>query len=136
MSNKKISVDELAKTIVDTVEDYFGVSEYMAMMGVSKTATEAMEELRDAHPSGSEKYGSWDDYNRGWTVKETKRDKEKHWGAQIHNKDHYQLTHLLEKGHALVNGGRTRAFTHIAPVADKCDSMLLQNIKKQLERMD
>lgn len=29
------------------------------------------------------------------------------------------LAHLLEKGHALVGGGSTRAFEHIAPAADK-----------------
>lgn len=129
---KKISVDDLAKTITETVKEYMDVAEDAAEKGVEETAKEALTQLHNAHPSGSEVYGSWDAYNRGWTVKKTKRDKT----ATIHNKDHYQLTHLLEKGHAKVNGGRTRAFTHIAPVADKCDSTLLQNIKKQLERMD
>ena len=36
----------------------------------------------------------------------------------IHNKKHYRLTHLLENGHALKSGGRTKAYPHIKPAED------------------
>ncbi len=53
------------------------------------------------------------DYAAGW-----KRSKIR--GAWIvHNETDYQLTHLLEKGHAKVGGGRVRAYVHIAPIAQK-----------------
>lgn len=128
--SKKVSVDNLAKEISKTLVEYIGVTEAAATSGVDETAKKALSQLRNAHPAGSEEYGSWNEYNRGWTVKKTKRDKT----ATIHNKDHYQLTHLLEKGHAKVNGGRTRALQHIAPVADMCDTELLNNIRRQIER--
>lgn len=129
---KTISVDELSKEIEKALADFVGVTEDAVEKGVSETAKHAVSELRSAHPAGSGQYGSWDKYNRGWKVMQTKTDKRYHRKATIHNATDYRLTHLLEKGHALVNGGRTRAFPHIAPVADKCEDELMQNIKKYI----
>ena len=126
--SKKVKVDDLSKAILEELKNYEGVTDEAAWNGVSDTSKTALQELRSAHPSGSGRYGSWDKYNRGWTVKKTKRDKT----ATIHNATDYQLTHLLEKGHAKVNGGRTRAFPHIAPVAEKCEDELLKNIRKYI----
>ncbi len=39
----------------------------------------------------------------------------------IHNKKHYQITHLLEHGHLTRNGGRTAAFEHWKPTLDELD---------------
>ncbi len=131
MSNRKVTVDDLASAIMQELEEFQGVTDEAVEKGVSETAKEAVKELQNAHPSGSGRYGSWDKkYNKGWKVTQTKTDKRYHRKATIHNATDYQLTHLLEKGHALRNGGRTRAFPHIAPVADKCEDELVKNIKK------
>lgn len=115
------------------LKNFEGVTEEACDKGVSETAKTALQELRNAHPSGSGEYGSWDKkYNKGWKVMQTKTDKRYHKKATIHNATDYQLTHLLEKGHALVKGGRTGAFPHIAPVAEKCDDELLKNIRKYI----
>lgn len=130
--SKKVKVDQLAKEIEKTLEDFVGVTEEACDKGVRETAKDAVQALRNAHPSGSGKYGSWDEYNSGWKVIQTKTDKRYHRKATIHNETHYQLTHLLENGHALVQGGHTGKFPHIAPVAEKCEGELVQNIRKYI----
>ena len=54
------------------------------------------------------------DYAAGWTYQPTNRGGLK--GYTVYNATNYQLTHLLEHGHAKVNGGRVRARKHIEPV--------------------
>lgn len=127
--SKKVKVDNLASAILKELEEYKDFTDEAVDKGVSETAKDAVKKLQNAHPQGSGQYGSWDkSYNKGWTIKKTKRDKK----ATVHNATDYQLTHLLEKGHAKVNGGRTRAFPHIAPVAEECEDALIKNIKKYI----
>ena len=125
----KVKVDNLTSAIMRELDNYVGVTDEAVDKGVSETAKAAVKKLQSAHPKDSGQYGSWDkSYNKGWTITKTKRDKK----ATIHNKTDYQLTHLLEKGHAKVNGGRTRAFPHIAPVEQECEEELMNNIKKYI----
>lgn len=138
MSNKKVSVDELSNVILEYLENFKDVTEEACESGVLTTADEAVKDLRSAHPVGSEgqpagKYASWDKYNSGWTKRASKmKTKEKGILAVVYNEKHYRLTHLLEKDHALVGGGRTQAFPHIAPVEQKCEDNLIRNIKKNI----
>lgn len=125
----KVKVDNLASAVMKALEEFSDFTDEAVDKGVSETAKDAVKKLQNAHPEGSGQYGSWDiSYNKGWTVKKTKRDKK----ATIHNATDYQLTHLLEKGHAKVNGGRTHAFEHIRPVAEECEDALVKNIKKYI----
>lgn len=127
--SEKIKVDDLSKEIMKCLDEFKDVTEEACEKGVLETANEAVRELRSAHPAGSGEYGSWDEYNKGWT-KRTNKSKQKGILSVVWNQKHYRLTHLLEKGHAKVNGGRTRAFPHIAPVEQKCEENLIKNIKK------
>ncbi|MBQ1294602.1 MAG: HK97 gp10 family phage protein [Clostridiales bacterium] len=133
MSKKKVSVDELSNVVLEYLENFKDVTEEACRDGVLTTADEAVKELRSAHPAGSGKYGSWDKYDKGWAKRaETMKTKEKGILAIVYNAKHYRLTHLLEKGHALVGGGRTQAFPHIAPVEQQCEEKLIKNIKKNI----
>jgi len=138
MSNKKIKVDQLSNVILDYLENFKDVTEEACKNGVLETADDAVKELRSAHPVGSKgqpagKYRSWDEYNSGWKKRtSTQKTRLKGIQATIWNEKHYQLTHLLEKGHALRDGGRSDSFTHIAPVEQKCEDNLIRNIKKNI----
>ena len=128
----KISPDDLSKTIETTLRDYVDVTEEACTRGVREVANRCVSELHSAHPSGSERYGSWDEYNADW-AKTRRTSKKGVYSEVVHNRKHYQLAHLLENGHALRGGGRARAFPHIAPVAEKAEEELLETIKKHIK---
>lgn len=66
-------------------------------------------------------------YNKGWRQKTEVGERYVH--STISNKE-YQLTHLLEYGHATRNGGRTRAFPHIAPVEKYCNEEFTRRVEE------
>jgi len=66
------------------------------------------------------------DYRKGWRMKKTDK------GFIIHNKTDYQLTHLLEKGHAKVNGGRVPAKVHIRPEEEKAIRDYLELVEQAI----
>ena len=75
----------------------------------------AVQELKSNSPT---KTGS---YRKGWRVKKTEK-KKGVIEVTVYNKTDYQITHLLEHGHALVLGGRTlgrvKAYPHIEPAEE------------------
>lgn len=77
-------------------------------------AKEGVERLKRTSPKRTGKYA------KGWTSK--KQDD----AIIIHTKNKPGLTHLLEKGHAKRNGGRTKPIKHIEPVEEY--------LKKEMER--
>lgn len=85
-------------------------------------ATEGVEMLKAESP----KSPGGGDYAKSWTVKKVGK------VFVIHNKDHYRLTHLLEKGHAKVNGGRVDARVHIAPVEGRMVEKFEDELRREL----
>jgi hypothetical protein len=108
-----------------------GLSEYAELTdkamkkAVRKTATAVKNEIAANAP---EKTGR---YKKSWATKKVKENSHA-LEMTVHSKNRYQLTHLLEKGHALRNGGRARAFPHIAPAEEHGAEMLEDLIRKEL----
>ena len=74
------------------------------------------------------------DYAKSWTVK-----RQGPFNAIVHNKDHYRLTHLLEKGHVKANqfgkyAGRVPARVHIKPAEEKANKRFQEVIEEELNK--
>ena len=72
-------------------------------------------------------------YSQTWRVKKRR------WGAYtVHNSKNYQLTHLLENGHIVVNKkgtyGRAPAYKHIEPVYEWAQDEIEREIRQRIER--
>lgn len=80
-----------------------------------RIAKEVAEEQAEALKKTSPRRKRGGKYARSWAVKEENDGRVKRY--IVHNKKHYRLTHLLEKGHVIKNKygtyGRTRAIPHI-----------------------
>lgn len=101
--------------------------------GIKETADEAVKMLK--------KGGSYQDrtgkYSKDWTSGQKKNRTSAVTGLHgynVYNKRYYRLTHLLEKGHQSRNGGRVKAFEHIAPVNNIIGELAAANIRKKVEQ--
>lgn len=127
-----IPPEELGSKIKEIMETWGGATESAVHLAINKTAEYAVNELHNAHPSGSGKYSSWSNYNGGWDVSSLRSGR--YLSKTVYNSKSAGLTHLLERGHALANGGRAQAFPHIAPVAERCEGLLLDNIRNYMQQ--
>lgn len=109
MANESIEI-QLARILNEYSEE---VKEVMFEVA-EEVANEGAKELQETSPKRARNGGK---YAKGWGVE--KETDGKGTAFIILNKKYYNLTHLLEKGHALKNGERARAFPHIAPVEQK-----------------
>ena len=75
------------------------------------------------------------DYKKGWRVK-TNFESREDIRLTVHNKTDYQLTHLLEKGHAGVGGtakGAAAPHPHIAPAEQHAAEKLINKAKTRIK---
>lgn len=122
----KIKPDKLADVVKKELDDYADDVTDRVKKAVKETAKEAVKELKKTSPKRTGKYAkSW----KQKKVKETSSELE----IVVHA-GKYQLTHLLEKGHAKRGGGRTRAFPHIKPAEEHAAEKLEKDIRKSVGR--
>lgn len=121
------------EVFAQAVKDYLEI--YVEDIGESVEETsnqigkEAKDELKQTSPTGYRKR-----YAKGWAIKKDKK-KKNYYAIKIHNKTDYQLTHLLEFGHATRNGGRTKAIPHIRPVEEKYKKEFEKRLKDKIRRI-
>ncbi len=125
-----VTVDEFAKLITKSLEDYKeGVEEIIENV-IHEVAEDTLEDL-ESNPIIPEQTG---EYQKGFYLKNIYRGRGKGKGMHkivVTNKK-YQIGHLLENGHATRNGKRTKAFPHWVD-AQKVADTLPERLKEALE---
>lgn len=123
----EISIDKLASTVTGALKEYAGAVADDLKAAAKTTADGCAKELRSTSPKRSGKY------RKGWKVKKAF---ENSVSARytVHNATHYQLTHLLEKGHAKRGGGRVEAIPHIAPAEEQAIEQMTKLAKEACQQ--
>ena len=133
-SNTKIGENmELSVAVSEMLETYSDGLKKDATSVFNSLAKECVQRLKDTSPVGKGKNAGA--YAKGWTLKKTStRQRGGIDTTVVYNKDHYQLTHLLEKGHAMPQGGRAKAQPHIEPVANWANGDIDRRLKEKLQK--
>ena len=126
MSERKVSIEQMAEAVMDGLIEYAGLATDVMKDCVTKAGNTVKSEVKANAPVRTGQY------KKGWAVKKQKETANA-LELVVHNKKRYQLTHLLEKGHAKRGGGRVRAFPHIAPAEQAGIRELEEGIKRGLE---
>lgn len=115
---------DIGAAIMKELETYSNDLVERINVSSKKCASKLKREIQENSP---EKAGY---YKKGWRVKQVYKS---HTLSQyvVHNATDYQLTHLLEFGHA-INGGtqRVKPIPHIAPAEEKIVDEFMNEVEK------
>lgn len=122
----KVQVDQLANEILKTLTDFHDMTNKELKSIAEETSEEVKNEISNTSPVGATKK-----YSKSWRIKKL-RENANLILFVVHSR-RYQLTHLLEFGHAKRNGGRTRAIPHIASAEQKGIESFEKKLKARIE---
>jgi len=120
-----IEIDELSNEIANILSNYNEDVEKTVEDELKRTAQELKRDIEN-NPNIPVSSMETKHYKKQFAIK-----KNGYGGYTLYNKK-YQLTHLLEYGHATSNGGRTRAFPHWKQADEKAQN-LFNTLKQRLE---
>lgn len=129
-----INVDKLAIAVMENLEVFLANTQEEVDAAVLETAKETVEELNRTsprRPQGGE-------YAESWDQKKDNKSREKWWLSRVvfAKSPNYRLTHLLEFGHAKVNGGRVPAQPHIRQAEENAATRLYTKLIRKLRYND
>ena len=106
----KIAANELADAVMSELAAYSEEALNRLEESFKKIAAEAAKRLRQSSPKRTGGYA------KSWTKNVTRS--EHGVTARAYNRKFYNLTYLLELGHAKAGGGRVAGTPHIEPVQE------------------
>lgn len=131
MASRKVTIDTFPAEIQKILQKYGEDVDTNLSQIIDETAQKAAQTLRNTSPVNpkGKKSGA---YASGWRVEKSgaKSTRGLNQSATVYN-THPSLPHLLEHGHALRQGGRSPAISHIAPV----EEIILREIDTRLIRL-
>ena len=125
--SKSINIGNLAKTVMKSLTEYADVVSEEVKDAVIEAAEKTQKEVRANAPKDT------GGYSKSWAVKKVSESPNS-INVVVHSKGKYQLTHLLEFGHAKRNGGRVPGKVHIAPAEGVGSEFLVAQIERCLKR--
>ena len=126
MAGDRCRIDQMAHVIMEGLQEYADLAAEDMKAAVKKAGNSAKKDIEANAP---ERTGA---YKKSWAVK-TVRENANAMEVVVYSRNRYQLAHLLEFGHALRQGGRTRAFPHIAPAEERAAEMLVKEVETALK---
>lgn len=123
MAGIKATFDNAADIIEGQIIEAFGDIADGMLEEIDKMSDEVISDLKKESPVGVR-----GKYSKGWTKKPADDFK----GFRIHNKE-YQLTHLLNNGHATRNGGWVNGDGHITKANEDIERRM-RDLKGRAER--
>lgn len=126
--SKVIQVDQLAKEVMDGLEEYAKLATDVLKKEIQEAGKTAKMQIEQTAPRRTGKYA------KSWAVKKTSETSNS-LEVTVHSKTRYALAHLLENGHAKRGGGRVAAIPHIAPAEEAAVQSLERNIETALGRL-
>ena len=126
MAGDRCRIDQMAHVIMEGLQEYADLAAEDMKAAVRKAGNTAKKDIEANAP---ERTGA---YKKSWAVK-TVRENANAMEVVVYSRNRYQLAHLLEFGHALRQGGWTRAFPHIAPAEERAAEMLVREVEAALK---
>lgn len=123
----KTNIDKIADAVMAELNEYEKlVADDGLRSAIDNTAKEAVDILHSTSPKRT------GDYAKSWAIEKGSKDRGRYNVTVYAEAPEYRLTHLLEKGHAKVNGGRVRAIPHIADVEKSLPDLMEKYLREAL----
>jgi hypothetical protein len=124
--SQNVSIDDMDDVIMKELEQYAKLATDDMKDAVKDTAKSVKKDIESSAPVLTGRY------KKSWSVKNISENANS-IDIVVHSRNRYQLTHLLEHGHAKRGGGRVAGKPHIAPAEEKGKQDLINAIEEKLK---